>query len=747
MLKNILPEFKGNLPEFRQGFPEFKSGSEFAEFGNMNTLGFGGTNGIPYKSDLVQHLFKSGETNVISTDGLYAVDFSGNGNHAPLKNSYMIEAIAGQTIDSIAIKTRIDLLSTDTFDFELYFQTNSVSTNEQFAFFGGVIGVAGIDSKINFRQGTGITLQGQDGSSITFANYTDFKTLRKYRFRYEGGRVYLFVNDVAIANLATNFTSWSFTTLFAARGVTNKNGKFFGLKLIKNDVLVNYWPCQSGAISFIHDVVSENHCYGSLNLTTLNFKATQNLLHYNIKYGADVITSYAGLTWYCPRKMDGTKLTNNPPNYPYGGGTVYTSWKWGEYQDPQTPWPICETTVETLNGDINFYSLTKNDNNDIFANVVTDKTFKDILVYSKTKTAGEVAKINKYTEYNTWDDFVYNKPILQTIRDIIKSGNARFATLGDSISPFTHRLSQQFGYYCSLKGLGHGYMHSGNYAYNIYQDVSPTNSGTYQLLSDGLGGIDEIGILGYCTKYSTGGGCTISVPNHKYTNIRILYAKNTGLGSFTVTIGGVTETVDCNTTQGLGIYTRDLIETGGNAVVLCTGTVYIYGFELNNTGLINHLLCHGGYSSSTFNSAKRANYISDYCANTVLDFGIIMLGANDASTPNSKAVFKTNITQIISDMRAGNANLPMILLSPTTRGLVEDTPGEDLIYWGHAREYYDGMKELSDALTNVCVVDTGLIFPRWDEAVELDWMDGVIHHKPVAQEWLSRILGRIFLNI
>lgn len=43
MLKNILPEFKGNLPEFKQGFPEFKSGSEFAEFGNMNTLGFGGS--------------------------------------------------------------------------------------------------------------------------------------------------------------------------------------------------------------------------------------------------------------------------------------------------------------------------------------------------------------------------------------------------------------------------------------------------------------------------------------------------------------------------------------------------------------------------------------------------------------------------------------------------------------------------------------------------------------------------------
>ncbi len=45
MLKNTLPERKGNFPEFGQGYPEFKSGSQFVEFGNMNALGFGG-NGV-----------------------------------------------------------------------------------------------------------------------------------------------------------------------------------------------------------------------------------------------------------------------------------------------------------------------------------------------------------------------------------------------------------------------------------------------------------------------------------------------------------------------------------------------------------------------------------------------------------------------------------------------------------------------------------------------------------------------------
>jgi hypothetical protein len=43
MSKNKLPERAGNFPEFKQGFPEFKSGSQFVEFGNMNTLGFGGS--------------------------------------------------------------------------------------------------------------------------------------------------------------------------------------------------------------------------------------------------------------------------------------------------------------------------------------------------------------------------------------------------------------------------------------------------------------------------------------------------------------------------------------------------------------------------------------------------------------------------------------------------------------------------------------------------------------------------------
>jgi hypothetical protein len=47
MLKNTLPERKGNFPEFGQGYPEFKSGSQYVEFGNMNALGFGGSGFIP----------------------------------------------------------------------------------------------------------------------------------------------------------------------------------------------------------------------------------------------------------------------------------------------------------------------------------------------------------------------------------------------------------------------------------------------------------------------------------------------------------------------------------------------------------------------------------------------------------------------------------------------------------------------------------------------------------------------------
>jgi hypothetical protein len=56
MLKNTLPERKGNFPEFRQGYPEFKSGSQFVEFGNMNALGFGG-------AGLQKYNIKTGATN------------------------------------------------------------------------------------------------------------------------------------------------------------------------------------------------------------------------------------------------------------------------------------------------------------------------------------------------------------------------------------------------------------------------------------------------------------------------------------------------------------------------------------------------------------------------------------------------------------------------------------------------------------------------------------------------------------
>lgn len=704
-----------------------------------------------WNNNLIQQLFIDNDS--ITEDGLYAKDYSGNDNHAPLKNSYMAQQLDGVLAEYLILKTAIPSFNnTSNFALKLVFGFASFAVNGNSAsFFGRTYGKPS-GARIQFTQGTGIYFVTDGNNAVTWNGITDFKTFRRWKFHFIGdGSVNIYANDTLQGNISLNWATNSYTieTLRGTRGVNSYNGAFCDAKLYQNDTLTNWWPMQSGApIGF--DVINENHANGNgWNQSTTNYKAYQSLAHYNIKYGCDVITDHAGFYFFMPRNaITGDRLTNNPPDFPLGGGTVYVSWHWNEIWTYLKPFPICETTIETLKGDINWGTFINSFDNLIFGKLITDTTYEEILIYESERNQSNINAINAHLGNDIFENYIYNKTLLSTLSDIIKYGTAKFITIGDSLSPFTYKFAEQMMFFAPQKGLGWGKLSTGNYVYNNgYADYSFMYTGT--LTYNTSGATKELwGIQGDSTTVTPGTIITLDVYYHKYTQFKIYYAQNTDKGSFDIVINGNTYSVDCSGIEGLGIYTFDLPESSNDIVLNnFVGNVILYGSEINNnSGVINHMLSHGGYTSRTFNSLINPSYLADYVEQTTADFAIIMLGANDATSPISNLEYKSNILQIISDLRTNNVDLPIIFFTPTTRGLVADTPGEDLDYWDVCRGYLSVMQEICDEDTNCAIIDTGLIFPRFDDALALNYMDGVIHHTLKGQEYLSRMLYRVFMN-
>ena len=700
----------------------------------MNALGFGGIK-IPYKDDLAQHLFK--DTDYLTPDGLYAKDYSGNDNNALLKSSYMCNTASG-AVSVIALSEAITLLNTDDFTIELYFKFNaSVGASDRFCFLGN----RSTDSelaKIRFQQGNYIYFFGNANNYVRFQQFTDYTTLRKYTFRYFNGNIDFYVNDVFQQTQALSITGYTAHSLVGTYGETSVNGSYFDIKIWKNGSLIHYWPCQGGYVR-IYDVVGDSHIIsaGLRNETPL----TQDLSHYNIKYGCDLWTNHAGVFEFVPKKMNGDSIILDAAQYSY----------WSKILDDTNPLPPSETVIQTLKGDISYRSIKADFNDYIFSNVINDQIYKDILIYNTAKSEAEVTTIDKYTKYNKFYPYSYNNAVLQDISTKIKTGNFEYIVLGDSIAPFLYRFHSQTIQYCSLKPLGFGIISTGNTQLGIYNDVRTLLTGSYEYIYSGATK-DSFGINGVATHLISGCSVTIEPRNHKYTNIRILYAQNSQFGTFKVTIGASSWTIDCSGAQALGIFElpSDITEASTNIVLnTFTGDVNIFGFELTNSsgGGINHLCHHGGYTSQSFNGVANANYINDYCGSKAdLYCAFIMLGTNDQTIPRSKATFKANIILLINQIRDQKTDLRIVLLTPMCRGLVEGQPEEDLTAWGYAREYKDALVELTTELTNVSVIDTAIIFPRYPEAFNLGWMLDVVHPTAVANEWLARQLYKVIMN-
>jgi hypothetical protein len=710
--------------------------------------GLGGGGGIPFKTDLVQHLFKSGATDFITSDGLYARDYSGNNNHALLKNSYMAQSLDGVTVESAILENTISLNPADDIIISLYFKMSAAATNGQnFSMFGDKIGATGGLAAVRFVQGTGIYLRHDDGTPFVLFNaVTDFKTLHHYSIRLNGGFATVSVDGVASAPQAFTFINWTINSLRGTRSLTSVNGGYFDLKLTINSVLTNWWPCQSGHAT-LFDVVGENHAPIVRSQTTTNNKAFQSVSHYNIKYGCDLIYDHTDFYWFCPRNVNGNRLTNNPPLYPLGGGTVYSLWRWNETFQHKLPFPICETTIQTLEGDISYKNMLANISDKIFTNINYDQTYKDVLVYDTAKTESEITSIKKYLYNDKFDAWVYNRPVMQAIATQIKTGNVKMATVADSMGVVTYRLAEQMMFYAPQKGIGFGILTTGNPIYNNgYADISVLHNSTgFTSVVDGA--TDELwGVNGVCNVVTGAAEFTIDVINHKYNEFKIFYGRNTGKGTFNITINSVVYPVDTAGTSGLGIFSQAITE-GANDIVISgfSGEVVLYGFSLeNSTGAINHMLNHGGYQTGNFANTAGAYFQSFFEQVTDLNFGLILLGTNDESVPRTPAQVKANMLTIIGKMRAGQSTLPIMFLTPCSQG--DGLGGENLDFWNTVRGYDVVLKEICDEEENVCICNNGLFFPRYVEAAALGFMDGYTHHSVLGQEWEARKMFRTIIN-
>lgn len=690
-------------------------------------------NAIPFRSDLVQHLFR--DSNPITSDGLFAKDYSGLGNHAPLKQSFQMKTKVG--VDAIlTLPSPISFANTDNWSFECYFRQDDVTTTESFTFLGNVSGTQ--VCKIWFRPNSGVYIYDDGGVNALFVEYTQFKVLRKYKLVIHDGVVDYYVNDAFVQSKAFVFTTYTATHLTRAKGVAASNGEFFDIKITKNNVLTHYWPCQEGS-KYMYNVVDGSVL--AVPTATYHGLSYQDLSHYNLINGCDLYTNHDGEEIYVPKKLDGTMIT-----------PVVDVRYWTKFNDRVLPFPICETTIQTLQGDIKHRTLEHNVGNKIFADISLDQTYKDILVYGTTKNQTEAKRITDYLKYGKYEAYTYNNSVLATISDIIKTGSAKVLGIGDSLSPICYHINEQLRNYCTIKGLGFSVYGTGNYPQNIYGDIWTSHTGTFD--TNTTGATDELfGLNGFSFTMKPGSTMNTLVFQKKYTNIRILYAQNTDKGSFDLVITGVgTYTINCNGTKGLGIYSLNVAETSATITVQnFTGDVIIYGFELNNSGAITHLLSHGGYTTRSFNSTIYPSYLAQYCSLTALDYAIIMLGANDATTPDDPRFsienIKLNIKQLISDIKTDKPNLPVILLTPTTRANQWPNPtGEDLNYWERSREIVEMYKDVCDEETNVCLIDYGLIFPRYSEAVAKGYMLDIIHHTTLGNEFSAREIYKTLIN-
>lgn len=215
-----------------------------------------------------------------------------------------------------------------------------------------------------------------------------------------------------------------------------------------------------------------------------------------------------------------------------------------------------------------------------------------------------------------------------------------------------------------------------------YESLGWSTWTTMQTSGFGAYGFDGKGI--YKTGASGSQKIYLKFPRQPFTQVTLFYLKGPSLGSFDFGKDGNLQTVSCSAAStSVGYVTRNIWNgTADDAIVSIqngTGDIYFFAMYLqNNTGgsvvAINGV---GGAKAQDFASLNAAAF-STYIKVMAPDVMVVNLGTNDYATRTANQ-FQTDMQTVITNLRTGVPNLPIVLTIPYTANSL-NSPGFGVNY-------------------------------------------------------------------
>ena len=260
-------------------------------------------------------------------------------------------------------------------------------------------------------------------------------------------------------------------------------------------------------------------------------------------------------------------------------------------------------------------------------------------------------------------DSVSTHPFLRNFRKGTSDGSFEIGLNFDSRGEFQHtpnalrkRLAQVYEY------GGFGYV---NFGYSSATNLNVVLNGGIVIDKAGIGLQSMAGKARVLQ--NTGESYSINTVNEfgKFSEINIYYYRQTGGGSFTITIdGALNQTVNtsgANSVQKISI--TSLTDTNHSVVFESTGggdvVLLEYDLKRNNNGFRIHNIANSGASSSNFaNDFTNTHFYTD----NTLDLVIIRLGVNggDMANETTANVGATNHETISNRIKAVSPNTDIL---------------------------------------------------------------------------------------
>lgn len=252
------------------------------------------------------------------------------------------------------------------------------------------------------------------------------------------------------------------------------------------------------------------------------------------------------------------------------------------------------------------------------------------------------------------------------------------------------------------------------------------------------------------------GSQTVVVTVSGGTSVDVIYYRATGTRTLGVKLdAGAVTNVDGGSLATLTdwfTYRVTLPDTGSHTITLSavSGAVGIDGFYVYNgdeTKGIRYMLGGRASAPSSMFSSTTATYLGQQVAAIQPNCVLIELGANDYQNtgPITAAAFSTNLSSIISNIRANCSRPPSIVLLPVWTW----TPGTTPVETGGWAAYVDAMNAISAGDDDICICDLQqkmTLSTSNDASLARGLISGDSIHPSDAGHWMISETLRAFLR-